>query len=821
MAPEQIEGRKIDARSDIFSFGVVLYEMLTNHMPFRGDYEAAVIFSIVNDDFQPVQEYRTDVPSELLHIVNRSLEKDPNDRYQSMDDMLIDLRRLKRNTSKITETFPAKRAESEKPVEKLSQNKKNLLIGVGILVVLSIIIYGIFFLTPKNAKIDTLAILPFINTTGDPDTEYLSDGIPESIISSLQKIPDLRVASFNSVLYRYKNKEYDPSVVGDELNVASVAMGRLTLLGDNVSINIEIIDTRDNSIILAKQYIENLANLFKIQTKIARDITNNLQLELTGKEQHTLSASNPTNADAYNDYLRGRHFMYKRNPEDFRKAIAYFKASIEKDPNYALAYAGLADTYRLQEQYGGIPAYRTKLQAYKAAEKALALDSLSAESQTSMGGALLTANKYSQAKRRFEKAIQINPNYLLAYHWLGIAFSQLGETSEEIKTYENALELDPMSPIIAGNLANTYAFAGQIEKAINLHKKNINLFPEQATAFLAYSRTLRHMGKVDESIEMMEKAFNLDSLSFWTNINISILYLQAGDYEKSIKHCEKMMSQNADFSGGALIVLGMNYRALGDQTKAVASYQEAIKLDPLATEPHDFLGEYYIKIGDYENALKQFKKNVELSPDDPAVFLSYALTLSTIGKYQEAVNQIKHAVAIDPTWNDYLGLIYYFSRDPDQAMSIFYKAIQLYPKNIYPEFYLAVVLYSREDYKDCALHFNRYLELSEFPNQDKIYSESFPDNNFTRSTLQGYLSRVGDKIISNKIPGITMTHHAAIFAMSGNRKKMMEYLEKARKEVISDVHIWLTASIFDAYHSDPEFISFFKKLNLDKYHKLN
>ena len=140
MAPEQIEGKKIDARSDIFSFGVVLYEMLTNHMPFRGDYEAAVIYSIVNDDFQPVQEYRTDVPSELLHIVNRSLEKDPDDRYQSMDDMLIDLRRLKRDTSKITETFPAKRVGSEKPVEKLSQNKKNLLIGVGVLVVLSIII---------------------------------------------------------------------------------------------------------------------------------------------------------------------------------------------------------------------------------------------------------------------------------------------------------------------------------------------------------------------------------------------------------------------------------------------------------------------------------------------------------------------------------------------------------------------------------------------------------------------------------------------------------------------------------------------------------
>ena len=438
-----------------------------------------------------------------------------------------------------------------------------------------------------------------------------------------------------------------------------------------------------------------------------------------------------------------------------------------------------------------------------------------------MGGALLTANKYSQAKRRFEKAIQINPNYLLAYHWLGIAFSQLGETSEEIKTYENALEVDPMSPIIAGNLANTYAFSGQIEKAINLHKKYINLFPEQATAFLAYSRTLRHMGKMDESIEMMEKAFSHDSLSFWTNINISILYLQAEDYEKSIKYCEKMINQNADFSGGALIVLGMNYRALGNQTKAVASYQEAIELDPLATEPHRFLGEYYIKMGDYENALIQFKKNVELSPDDPDKYFSYSLTLSTIGKFEEAITQIKHAVTLDPTWNDYLGLIYYLSRDIDQAVSFYDKAIQLYPKNIYPKFFLAVVLYSRKDYKDCSLHFNRYLELSDFPDQDKIYSESFSDGKFTRSSLQEYLNRVADKIIADKIPGFSTTHQAVIFAMAGNKNKMMEYLEKAHNEVISDVHIWIAAPIFDPYHSDPEFVSFFKKLNLDKYHKLN
>ena len=221
-------------------------------------------------------------------------------------------------------------------------------------------------------KIDTLAILPFINASGEKETEYLSDGIPESIISNMQKIPNLRVASFSSVLYRYKDKVNDPVVVGSEMNVESVAMGRLTLQGDNVSINIEIIDTRDNSIILAKQYIEKLANLFEIQTKIAGDITDHLRLELTGQERKVIAPKQQVNAEAYQNYLKGRHFWYKRNPEDFKKAIAYFKAAIDLDPTYALAYSGLADTYTLQGQYSGTPMYRIIPPARKAAEKAMA-----------------------------------------------------------------------------------------------------------------------------------------------------------------------------------------------------------------------------------------------------------------------------------------------------------------------------------------------------------------------------------------------------------------------------------------------------------------
>jgi len=821
MAPEQLEGKDVDHRTDIFSLGVLLYEMLTNQKPFRGDYEAAIIYSILNEDPESILNLRPDIPAELIHILDRSLEKVPEERYQSMDDLLIDLRRLKRDTSKISAQIPITQSSREKIPTKPTSKKSKLFVGVGALILLLIIVIGAVSLLSPEDKIETLAILPFINTTGDMDTEYLSDGIPESIISSLQKMPDLRVASFHSVLYRYKNKDYDPSVVGDELNVASVAMGRLTLHGENVSINIEIIDTRDNTVILAKQYIENLANIFEIQSKIAQDITSNLQLELTGKEQMTLSAPNPTTADAYNEYLRGRHFMVKRTPEDFRKAIAYFKSAIEKDPNYALAHAGLADTYRLQEQYGGVPAYRTKLNARKAAERALLLDSLSAEVQTAMGGAYLTASKLSKAKERFQKAIQLNPNYILAYHWLGITHGSLGEISDQIKIYETGLERDPLSPIISGNLATCYATSGQVEKAINLHKKNMKLFPDQSSIYRSFSQTLTLMDSLDEAINMMERAFSLDSLSYWSNITLGWIYYRTGDYEKSIAHCKKMIKRNVDFSFGALIMQGMNYRVLGNQTMALESYHKAIEIDPLATEPRGFLGRYYLKMGAYEEALLQYKKNFDNHPDDFDGYVEYALTLATIKRYDEAIEQLEHAVEIDPTWHDYLGLVYYFSQDLDQAIRILNKAIKLHPQNIYPVFFLAIVNYSKSNYEECAVQFNKYFALQNFPDREKIYSESFSTNQFTKSTIQRYLNQIGDRMIADKIPLDAISHQVIIFALSGNKSKMMEYLNKAQMRPVSEVHVWMTSPLFKPYHSDPDFISLFKKMKLDKYHTLH
>ena len=821
MAPEQLEGKEIDQRSDIFSFGVVLYEMVTRRLPFTGNYEAAIIYAILNDDPLPVSEYRSDIPVELLHIISRSLEKNPDERYQSLDDMLIDLRRLKRDTSKITGSVPVQNVQAPSSGRTSWRNKKNLIIVFAAFIVIAVTLALIYLTPEKDDKIDTLAILPFINTSGDKETEYLSDGIPESIISNMQKIPDLRVASFSSVLYRYKDKVYDPVVVGDEMNVESVAMGRLTLQGDNVSINIEIIDTRDNSIILAKQYIEKLANLFEIQTKIAGDITDNLRLELTGQQRKEISAKPQVDPQAYQNYLKGRHFWYKRNPEDFKKAVAYFKAAIETDPNYALAYSGLADTYRLQTQYSGLPQYRTLPAARHAAEKAMALDSLSAESLTSLGGVLSEEGKYTRAEKLLKRAIQINPNYILAYHWLGICYNNSGKLGERVKIYERALELDPMSPIISGNLATAYAFHGQVDRSIELHKKNIKLFPDHPTPYQSYALTLGFMEDHENAIKMAREAVKRDSLSFWTNIGLAWALRNGGKYEESLAWCRKMKQMNPEFAPAAHIMMGMVYSITGDNDKSVLNYLEAQRLDPLAAIPYLFLGNYYITSCDYERAIEQFEKRISLYPEYSDNYYEIGLILAAIGEYQDAIEQYTIAADLDPVYNDQLGFVYYHAGEYDKAEEKLLLAIKNNPEITYPREYLALNYYAQKKIEQGIEQFQTYLNILEFPERDSFYKEAFVSGDFSEANLNKYYRLIIEKIEKDNIPVFEPSQKAVYYALAGMPGESVTYLNKAFDKKDESLCYMITTPVFDEYHVRPEFKEIIKRLKLDKYRKFD
>src|SRR5712692_3405788 len=408
MSPEQAQGRtnEIDGRSDIFSFGCILYEAVTGHKAFAGKDAIDTLNKIIREPVRPVSEFRPDAPNHLRRIVRVCLAKDPEERYQTIKDVAIELRELRRELAgaegiDITVPAPSTAATSlgsagsaapassgatqptpsssaEYIVSGIKQHKLAAAIAV-LALIIGVIGLGLY-LHARNPEvaIESIAVLPFVNQNRAPDTEYLSDGLTESIINSLTQLPSLRVSPRSSV-FQYKGKDTDPIKIGHDLGVRAVLTGRLLQRGDSLMVSAELLDVRDNKQVWGEQYNRKLADALAVQQEISREITDRLRLRLSGEEQKQLTRRDTSNPDAYAFYLKGRYYWNKRTPDNLRKAIEQFQLAADKDPNYALAYVGLADCYSLLEFYAGTPASETSPKAKAFAERALQLDNSLAE----------------------------------------------------------------------------------------------------------------------------------------------------------------------------------------------------------------------------------------------------------------------------------------------------------------------------------------------------------------------------------------------------------------------------------------------------------
>ena len=543
MSPEQAQGKttEVDRRSDIFSFGCILFEAVTGHKALAGKDLIESLNKIIREPVPLISDFNPDAPADLQRIVRRCLAKDPDERYQSIKDVAIELKEIRRDASEtgarersttqtqsseaktlwtdehtrlqsnVSATSPptisasTKVSSAEFIVSGIKQHRiATAIVSLVVLAAIATAVFGVrsyLHASHTEVAIDSLAVIPFVNQTNDPNSEWVSDGLTESIINSLTQLPNLKVIARSSV-FRYKGKETDPIAVGKELGVRAVLTGRLQQRGDTMLISTELVDIRDNKQLWGEQYERKLADMLSVQREIAREITSNLRPTLSGMEQMKANKQYTTNPEAYQAYLRGRFHWNKRTPEDFKKSIAYFQDAIAIDPNYAMAYTGLADAYALQTAYTSAIPREVMPKAKAAALKALELDDKLAEAHASLGQIVEYYDyDFTTAEKEFIRAVELNPNYASAHQWYGEHLSSLNRIDEAVREIRRALELDPMSAVINRVYGDVLADGRRYDEAIQQYKKTLEIDSNFPLTHYFLGRAYEAKGMYEQALE--------------------------------------------------------------------------------------------------------------------------------------------------------------------------------------------------------------------------------------------------------------------------------------------------------------------------------
>jgi len=528
MSPEQVRGVQVDSRTDLFSFGVVLYEMIAGRVPFEGASFGDVISGILGTRPIPLARYAYDVPPELERIVSKALAKDREQRYQTSKDMLIDLKRLKQrldveaefdhsqppqwardavvgrrssganshDTVMIDSNPPAIRTTSsaEYLITELKRHKKATFFVFSIAVVAAV---AMTFVGGRN-RIDSVAILPFANLTGDPKMETISDDLTEGIIGHLHQLQKLRVISYGSV-ERYRGQQIDAGTVGRELGVAAVMIGRISKRDDVLTVNAELIDTRDKTRIWGAQEKPKFSDLTMAFHRFARGVSDTLGLKLSEEERKEL--------DAEELYETGRNYWNQRTTEGLNKGIEHFEKAVALKPDYAMAHAGLADCYNMLATYGAKPPTEAFPRAKAEARKALDLDDTLAEAHVSLAYALFRGDwNWSEAEREFRQALVMNPRSAQAHQWYSNLLIALGRADEAIAHTKSAQELDSTSLIIRSHYGFIYFFADRYDDSIATCQKVLELDPTFFAVRRYLGQAYGQKGKYEQSIAEFQKA---------------------------------------------------------------------------------------------------------------------------------------------------------------------------------------------------------------------------------------------------------------------------------------------------------------------------
>ena len=511
MSPEQALGEELDPRTDLFSFGAVLYQMATGRLPFSGTTSAAVFDAILHK--VPVSPLRLnpDMPDELERIINKALEKDRKLRYQTASDLQADLKRIKRDTDSVRVAAHGGKTLAAR-ARPWWHSKVTVRSAAVALMALLALPASVYLLIGRGQSIDSVAVLPFVNASGDPNTEYLSDGITESIINSLAQLPKLTVKS-RSAVSRFRprgQEEVDPQKAGRELGVRAVLVGRVVKREDRLSIRTELVDVEKDSRLWGHQYDGRLSDIFSVQEEISRDISEKLRLGLTGEEKKRLVKRQTENPEAYQLFLEGMYQERKSTENAFKKAVQYFEQAAEKDPNFALAHAGLAETYSLLGDAGYLPPKEAWPKAKAQAMEALRIDNTLAEAHTSLALVHEYADwNWSGAESEFKRAVELSPNSSTAHLWYGYHLAKMGRLEEATRELKKAQELEPLSLRINTAVGWQFYLRRQYDQAIDQLQKTLEMDPNFAHARWILEDVYVQTGMYKEFLAEEEKALSL------------------------------------------------------------------------------------------------------------------------------------------------------------------------------------------------------------------------------------------------------------------------------------------------------------------------
>ena len=579
MSPEQARGERLDTRTDLFSFGAVLYEMVTGHQPFSGTTSAIIFNAILSA--QPISPMRLNpqLPEDLERIINKALEKDRKLRYQHASEIRADLGRLKRDTDSgraASAGYAPVFGKEGRLKQGVTQppSRTTTWIAVSTVAGLLAIAASLYWFREGGSgkTIDSVAVLPFINASNDPNSEYLSDGITESLIGSLSQLPRLRVMARGTV-FSYKGRQVDPRKAGRDLKVDAVITGGVTARGDTLIVEADLIKVSDGSELWGERYNRKLTDILAVQEDIAKEISQKLRLRLSSEEKNRLTKHSTENPEAYSLYLKGRYFASKATKEDLDKGIGYLNQAIAIDPTYALAYDGLSYYYSwtddlLQAPRDAMP------KAKEAAKKALELDDGLPQAHVELGNVLGSYEwDWAAAEQEFRRAIQLDPNYAAAHAYLGWLLVIEGRFEDGIQENKRAVDLDPLSPESNWWLGWMLYQARRYDEAVDQLRKTIDLDPNYFLAHVVLGGASAQKGQMPEAIRELEKA----TLLAECNQSLGELghgYAVLGKRQEAQKVADRLIGEwNRSHVGAYDIALV--YVGLGDKDQAVAWLEKA------------------------------------------------------------------------------------------------------------------------------------------------------------------------------------------------------------------------------------------------------